>query len=150
MSSPLESPGSPALITTSTTSMPSLAKFQRPGADRGWYILVDPAGRYPAQARSERAFDFGPAIRSVIFLIRIVGCGVWAAHDKVSSPAIPLRAYRSRQLATVGRDTPTRSAISAFGSPSAASSTVRAPLRQPGLDRRGPQPTLQPLPIPVS
>ena len=86
MSSPLESPGSPALITTSTTSMPSLAKFQRPGGDHGWYVLADPAGRYPAQARSERAFDFAPAIRSVIFLICIVGCGVWAAHDKASTP----------------------------------------------------------------
>ena len=86
MSSPLDSPGSPAIIQTSTTSMPSLAKFQRPGADRGWYILADPAGRYPAQARSERTFDFGPAIRSVIFLICIIGCGLWAAHDKASAP----------------------------------------------------------------
>ena len=86
MSSPLESPGSPALIRTSTSSMPSLAKFQRRGADRGWYTLADPAGRYPAQARPERALDLGPAIRSVIFLICIVGCGLWAARDKDSTP----------------------------------------------------------------
>jgi hypothetical protein len=66
--------------------MPSLAKFQRRDADRGWYILADPAGRYAAQARSERTFDFGPAIRSVIFLICIIGCGAWAAHDKVGTP----------------------------------------------------------------
>ena len=71
VSSPFESPGSPELIRTSASSMPSLAKFQRRGADRGWYIVADPAGRYPAQARSERALDFGPAIRSVIFLICI-------------------------------------------------------------------------------
>lgn len=90
MSSPLESPGSPALIRTSTSSMPSLAKFQHHGADRGWYILADPAARYPAQARSERAIDFGPAIRSVIFLICVIGCGLWAARDKVSTPVVLL------------------------------------------------------------
>jgi hypothetical protein len=66
--------------------MPSLAKFQRRDADRGWYIIADPAGRSPAQARSERALNFGPAIRSVIFLICIVGCGLWAARDKASTP----------------------------------------------------------------
>lgn len=86
MSSPLESPGSPAPITTSSTSMPSLAKFQRQGADRGWYVLVDPAGRYPAQARPERSVDFGPAIRGLIFLICILGFGLWAAHNRVSTP----------------------------------------------------------------
>jgi hypothetical protein len=90
VSSPFESPGSPALIRTSTTSMPSLARFQRHDADRGWYVLADPAGRYPAQARSERALDFGPAIRGVIFLICIVGCGLWAAHDKVGTPVVLL------------------------------------------------------------
>ena len=90
MSSPPAFPGSPTLIQTSPTSMPSLAKFQHHDADPGWYILDDPAGRYPAQARSERAFDFGPAIRSVIFLICIIGCGLWAAHDKLSTPVVAL------------------------------------------------------------
>ena len=91
MSSPLDRPGSPALIrTTSAASMPSLAKLQRHGEDRGWYIVVDPAGRHPAQGRSERSVDFGPAIRTVIFLICIVGCGVWAARDKSSTPVAML------------------------------------------------------------
>ena len=86
MSSPRESPGSPSPIGAGLPSMPSLAKYQHRDADRGWYVLADPAGRYPAQARSERALDFGPAIRAVIFLICIVGCGLWAGQDRESTP----------------------------------------------------------------
>ena len=41
-------------------------------------------------------------------------------------PPIPLRAYRARQPVTVGRDTPTRAAISTLVNPSAANSTIRA------------------------
>jgi len=84
--SPHKSPGSPELIQTSTASMPSLAKFQRADADRGWYVLADPAGRYPAQATAERTVDFAPAIRSVIFLVCILGLGVWTAQDRASAP----------------------------------------------------------------
>jgi hypothetical protein len=86
VSSPHEPPGSSSLIHTGATSMPSLAKLQRHAADRGWYLLVDPAGRYPAQARSERTVDFGPAIRSLIFLTFIIGFGLWAAHNRLSTP----------------------------------------------------------------
>ena len=48
-----------------------------------------------------------------------------------ASPPIPLRAYRARQLVTVGRDTPTRAAISTLVNPSAASSTIRARCANP-------------------
>jgi hypothetical protein len=43
-----------------------------------------------------------------------------------SSPARPRSAYRVRHASTVGRETPTRSAIATFDSPSAASNTIRA------------------------
>jgi len=66
--------------------MPSLARFQRRGADRGWYVVADPASRYPAQGRAERTVDLGPAIRGLIFLVSIVGCGLWAARDSASTP----------------------------------------------------------------
>jgi hypothetical protein len=91
VSSPLDRSRPPALIrTTSAASMPSLAKFQRHADDRGWYVVVDPASRHTAQGRPERSVDFGPAIRTVIFLICIVGCGVWAAQDKASTPVAML------------------------------------------------------------
>jgi len=48
-----------------------------------------------------------------------------------ASPAIPLVAYRSRQPITVGRDTPTVSAIAVFDTPSAANSTIRARCARP-------------------
>jgi hypothetical protein len=87
VTSPLESPGSPDLVrATSAESLPSLARFQRPGDARGWYVVVDPAGRYPALGRSERSIDFGPAIRTTIFVVCIVGCGILAARDRVSTP----------------------------------------------------------------
>ena len=50
-----------------------------------------------------------------------------------SSPFTPELAYRSRQPITVGRDTPTRSAISVLDTPSAASSTIRARCARPAL-----------------
>jgi hypothetical protein len=66
--------------------MPSLARFRRWVDDAGWYVLVDPAGRYPAIGRAERTLDFGPAIRTVVFLICILGCGAWAARDVANVP----------------------------------------------------------------
>jgi hypothetical protein len=54
--------------------------------------------------------------------------------------------YRSRQWITVGRDTPTRVAISVFEWPSPASSTIRARCaspRQPGPNTRGSYPGTQ-------
>ena len=50
-----------------------------------------------------------------------------------SRPLTPELAYRSRQPITVGRDTPTRSAISVLDTPSAASSTIRARCARPAL-----------------
>jgi hypothetical protein len=71
--------------------------------------------------------------------------------DRASSdsPPIPQRAYRVRQLVTVGRDTPTRAAISTLVSPVGGEQHDPRPLGQPGLDRRGPQPALQPFTVPV-
>lgn len=66
--------------------MPSLARFQRPGDGRAWYVVVDPAGRFTAEGRAERSIDLGPAIRTLIFLVCIVGCGWWAAQDRSSTP----------------------------------------------------------------
>jgi hypothetical protein len=43
----------------------------------------------------------------------------------------------ARQLVTVGRDTPTRAAISTWVSPSAASNTIRARCANPALSRAG-------------
>ncbi len=43
-----------------------------------------------------------------------------------SKAAIPPRSYRARHDTTVGRLTPTRSAISVLPNPSAANSTIRA------------------------
>jgi hypothetical protein len=53
--------------------------------------------------------------------------------DRFRSPsaAIPPDSYRLRHKITVGRDTPTRRPISAFGTPSAASSTIRARCAKP-------------------
>jgi hypothetical protein len=53
--------------------------------------------------------------------------------DRGSScrPANPRAAYRSRQPRTVGRETPTSSAIAVFDIPSAASSTIRARYAKP-------------------
>ena len=83
--------GSSALIrATSAESMPSLAKYERHGDQRGWYVVVDPTGRYTAQGRAERTFDFGPAVRSLIFLVSIVGCGLWAARERSSTPVAML------------------------------------------------------------
>jgi hypothetical protein len=48
-----------------------------------------------------------------------------------ASPPIPLRSYRARQAITVCRVIPTRRPISAFGRPSAASSTIRARATSP-------------------
>ena len=48
-----------------------------------------------------------------------------------SSALIPPCSYRPRQPITVGRDTPVTRAISAFGIPSAASSTIRARFASP-------------------
>src|SRR3954451_6087085 len=48
-----------------------------------------------------------------------------------SKPARTLAWYRSRQDSTVGRDTPTLSAIAVFDSPSAASSTIPARCANP-------------------
>ena len=74
MSSPLEPSGASALIRTmSSASMPSVAKFRRWGDDRGWYVVVDPAGRHSAIGRPDRSVDFEPAIRTMIFLVCIVG-----------------------------------------------------------------------------
>ena len=84
--SSLEPSGASAVIRTSPVSMPSLARFRRWVDDAGWYVLVDPAGRYPAIGRAERTLDFGPAIRTVVFLICILGCGAWAARDVANVP----------------------------------------------------------------
>ena len=43
-----------------------------------------------------------------------------------ASPSSPASAYRDRHRFTVGRDTPTRSAISAFNIPSEANNTILA------------------------
>ena len=43
-----------------------------------------------------------------------------------SNPASPLPEYRARQVSTVCRATPTRSAISLLPTPSTANSTIRA------------------------
>ena len=48
-----------------------------------------------------------------------------------ASPANPRSRYRFRHRSTVGRDTPTNSAISTFGVPSAASNTIRARIANP-------------------
>ncbi|GAP61278.1 hypothetical protein AHiyo1_49640 [Arthrobacter sp. Hiyo1] len=48
-----------------------------------------------------------------------------------SSPASPVRRYRSRQEITVPRATPARWAISVFDKPSAASNTIRARCASP-------------------
>jgi hypothetical protein len=48
-----------------------------------------------------------------------------------TSPAMPASTYRDRHTFTVGRDTPTRSAISALRSPSEANSTIRARCAMP-------------------
>jgi hypothetical protein len=50
---------------------------------------------------------------------------------KSPSAATPPASYRLRHPITVGRDTPTRRPISAFGTPSAASSTIRARCARP-------------------
>jgi hypothetical protein len=58
-----------------------------------------------------------------------------------ASPASPCSAYRARHAFTVGRLTPTSRAISTFGVPSAASSTIRARAASPApteLDRVSP------------
>ncbi len=86
MASPRDSPGSPALIRTGAASMPSLARFQRRAGDRGWYVVADPAGRYPAQGRAELTIDFGPAMQGIAYLVSIVGCGLWAARGAASIP----------------------------------------------------------------
>src|SRR4249919_1308883 len=55
-----------------------------------------------------------------------------------SNPAKPRAEYRARQAVTVGRDTPTRTAIAVFATPSEASSTIRARCARPArteLDR---------------
>lgn len=52
-------------------------------------------------------------------------------------PTRPQRAYRARHEITVGRDTPARSALSAFETPSAANSTIPYPRRQAGSHGRG-------------
>ena len=44
---------------------------------------------------------------------------------------MPASAYRARHRFTVGRDTPTRSAISAFSIPSEANNTIRARCASP-------------------
>jgi hypothetical protein len=49
----------------------------------------------------------------------------------VEQPAIPPREYRARHDTTVCRDTPTRTAISVFDTPSAASSRIRARCARP-------------------
>ena len=53
--------------------------------------------------------------------------------DRRASPraAMPPDSYRSRQAITVGRDTPASRAISAFGTPSAASRIIRARFASP-------------------
>ncbi len=81
-----KSSGSAPVRATSPASMPSLARFERPGDGHAWYVVVDPAGRFSALGRAERIVDLGPAIRAVIFLICIVGCGLWAARDRSSTP----------------------------------------------------------------
>ena len=48
-----------------------------------------------------------------------------------SRPANPSARYRSRHPITVGRDTPTGSAITVFDNPSAASNTIRARCANP-------------------
>src|SRR5512144_3310672 len=50
-----------------------------------------------------------------------------------ASAARPPPAYRSRHSCTVGRDTPTRPAISVLGAPSPANSTVRARCASPAF-----------------
>ena len=62
-------------------------------------------------------------------LVDLLPAGRCAARRP--APAMPPRSYRSRQPITVGRDTPTVRAISAFGIPSAASSTIRARFARP-------------------
>ncbi|GAA3512718.1 hypothetical protein GCM10022262_40870 [Georgenia daeguensis] len=47
-------------------------------------------------------------------------------RDSSTNPLSPRSAYRSRHRFTVGRDTPTRSAITWFPTPSAANSTILA------------------------
>jgi hypothetical protein len=82
-------PSGPAglIRTTSVEQLPSLARFQRLGdPGGGWYVLVDPAGRHTALGRAERSIDFGPLIRTVIFVACIVGCGLWAARDRTVTP----------------------------------------------------------------
>lgn len=82
----MEPDRSPALVRTDAAAMPSLARFRRHEGDLGWYVVVDPAGRYPVQAGIERSIDFGPAVRGLIFLVCVVGCGLWAARDETSTP----------------------------------------------------------------
>ena len=48
-----------------------------------------------------------------------------------TNPSIPSASYRARQAVTVGRDTPTSSAISVFDTPSAASNTILARCAKP-------------------
>jgi hypothetical protein len=50
----------------------------------------------------------------------------------ISRAGQPRSRYRFRYKSTVGRDTPTNSAISTFGVPSAASNTIRARIANPG------------------
>jgi hypothetical protein len=86
VSSPLEPSGASALITVSPASMPSVARFRRRGDDPGWFVLADPAGRHSAIGRPDRTVDFEPAIRTIIFLVSIVGFGLWAARGESSTP----------------------------------------------------------------
>ena len=53
--------------------------------------------------------------------------------DRGSSinPSIPFASYRARQAVTVGRDTPTRSAIAVLLAPSAANKMIRARCAKP-------------------
>lgn len=64
-------------------------------------------------------------------------------RGRSGNPCNPRRTYRRRQAITVGRETPTRSAIEVFEMPSAARSRTHARWAKHGRQLAGPRPPMQ-------
>ena len=68
----------------------------------------------------------GGGVNVAVITRRWSSCRAGPGRGSSANPASPSSANRSRHLFTVGRDTCTRSAITWFGVPAAASNTIRA------------------------
>lgn len=71
----------PGLIQTVVRSMPSTARFQKSRDEDGWYVLVDPAGRYRVNQNGGATSNRGEGPIAAVMIVTILACGIWAATN---------------------------------------------------------------------